>query len=65
MEFDWITPREVGGKWGITGRRVQELCVNGQIEGVIRLKRGWLIPKDAPKPIDGGTKAARLNKEAE
>ena len=65
MEFDWITPREAGGKWGITDRRVQELCVNGQIEGVIRFRRGRLIPKDAQRPIDGRTKAARLNKEAE
>ena len=65
MEFDWITPQEVGEKWGITDRRVQALCVDGQIEGVIRLKRGWLIPKDAPRPIDGRTKAARLKKEAE
>ena len=62
MEFDWITPQEAGEKWGITDRRVQALCVNGQIEGVIRLKRGWLIPKVAPRPIDGRTKAAKSNK---
>ena len=49
MEFNWITPQEVGEKWDITDRRVQALCVNGQNEGVIRLKRGWLIPKDAPR----------------
>jgi hypothetical protein len=52
MEFDWITPQEAAELWGVTDRRVQALCANGQVEGVIRLKRGWLIPKGTPKPTD-------------
>ena len=59
MDFDWITPQEAAEKWGITDRRVQALCVNGQVEGAIRLKRGWLIPKDTPKPLDGRSKSGR------
>ena len=59
MEFDWITPKQAAKKWGISDRRVQYLCANGQIKGVMRLSRTWLIPKDAPKPIDGRTKAAK------
>jgi len=59
MDFDWITPREAAEKWGITERRVQVLCANGKVKGVVRLKGGWLMPKDAPKPTDGRTKAAR------
>ena len=59
MEFDWITPREAGEKWGISERRTQVLCTNGKVEGAIRLKRGWLIPKDTPKPADGRTKSER------
>ena len=59
MEFDWITPQDAAEKWGITDRRVQALCANGQIEGIIRLKRGWLIPKDTPKPIDGRRRNGR------
>jgi len=59
MDFNWITAQEAAEAWGITDRRVQVLCANGQIEGVIRLKRGWLIPKGTPKPIDGRTKAAK------
>jgi hypothetical protein len=67
MEFDWITPREAGEKWGVTDRRVQVMCTNGQVEGAIRLKRGWFIPKDAPKPADGRAKNGRkaaLQKES-
>ena len=52
MDFDWITPQEAAEQWGITDRRVQALCANGQVEGVIRLKRGWLIPKGTQKPSD-------------
>lgn len=59
MDFDWITPQEAAEKWGITDRRVQALCAKGQVDGVIRLKRGWFIPKDAPKPIDGRTRGRR------
>ena len=59
MDFDWITPQEAAEQWGITDRRVQALCANGQVEGVIRLKRGWLIPKDALKPADGRAKNGR------
>lgn len=53
MDFDWMTPQEAADKWGISERRVQALCVNGQVDSVIRLRRGWLIPKDTPKPLDG------------
>ncbi|MCL2149863.1 MAG: helix-turn-helix domain-containing protein [Dehalococcoidia bacterium] len=59
MNFDWITPREAAEKWGVTDRRVQVLCANGKVEGVVRLKGGWLIPKGTPKPQDGRTKSGR------
>ena len=53
MDFDWITPQEAAEQWGVTDRRVQALCANGQVDGAIRLKRGWLIPKGTLKPSDG------------
>jgi excisionase family DNA binding protein len=53
MELDWITPQQAAVKWGITDRRVQALCIKGQIDSAVKLGRGWLIPKDAPKPADG------------
>lgn len=64
MELDWITPQQAAERWGITDRRVQALCANGQIKGAVRLGRGWLIPKDTPKPADGRTKAAKRAKKA-
>ena len=62
MELNWITPQQAAEQWNITDRRVQALCAGGQIEGAVRLGRGWLIPKNAPKPIDGRTKEAKAQK---
>jgi len=59
MELEWMTPQQAASKWGITDRRVQALCANGQIDGAVRLGRGWLIPKDTPKPKDGRAKNGR------
>jgi len=67
MELDWITPKQAAGKWGISERRVQALCANGQIDGVVKLGLVWLIPRTAPKPKDGrkqnGRKPMKNNQE--
>ena len=62
MDFDWITPKQAAEKWSISDRRIQYLCANGKINDILRVGRTWLIPKDALKPIDGRTKAAREEK---
>ena len=59
MDFDWITPKQAAEQWGISGRRVQYLCANGQISGVIRLGQAWLIPKNTQKPPDGRARNGR------
>lgn len=58
--FDYITVQEAAKQWGLSERRVQKLCEGNRVEGVIRLSRVWLIPKDAKKPADGRYK---INKE--
>ena len=58
--MEYITPKETGELWGISERRVQYLCANAQIGGGKRLGgKVWVIPADAPKPIDGRTRAAK------
>jgi len=59
MELEWISPQQAADKWGVSARRVQALCINGQISDVQRMGRVWLIPKDAPKPSDGRARNGR------
>jgi len=66
MNIDWMTPNQAAEKWGISGRRVQALCANGQIEGAVKLGLVWLIPKNASKPSEGRKRNGRkstMNKQ--
>ena len=63
MELEWISAQEAAERWNITIRQVQSLCAKGKINGVMRFGRAWLIPKNAPRPIDGRTKIAKQKKE--
>lgn len=50
--MEYISTLEAAKKWGISERRVQKLCEENRIPGVVRFSRMWLIPKDAKKPTD-------------
>ncbi|HWQ43938.1 MAG TPA: helix-turn-helix domain-containing protein, partial [Desulfosporosinus sp.] len=54
--MDYITPKEASQKWGISERRIQKLCEEGRIDGVVRFSKVWAIPKDAQKPADARKK---------
>lgn len=49
----YLSAQEISESWGITKRRVQNLCVNDRIPGAIRIGNMWAIPSDAVKPKDG------------
>ncbi len=57
--FEYMTVQEAAKKWELSERRVQKLCAENRIDGVVHLSRVWLIPKDAQKPIDGRTKKGK------
>lgn len=57
--MNFITPKEASKKWGISERRIQKLCEEGRIDGVIRFSKVWAIPKDAEKPKDARLKTER------
>ena len=63
MELNLMSSKQAAEKWEITDRQVQSLCLQGKIKDATKLGREWLIPKDAPKPIDGRTKAAKQRKK--
>ena len=43
--FEYMTAQEASERWDISVRRVQRLCKEKRIEGVININRVWLIPK--------------------
>ena len=47
-----MTIKEAAAVWGITERRVNELCKAGRISGAYKDGRQWMIPADARKPVD-------------
>lgn len=52
----FITTKQAAEKWGISERRVRNLCAEGKVTGAIQVGRNWNIPEDAVKPIDGRLK---------
>ena len=51
-----MTIKEAAALWGITERRVNELCKTGRIPGAYKNGRQWLIPDNAKKPEDQRSK---------
>lgn len=42
----YITGSEAASQMGLTVRRVQQMCKNGEIQGAIKKGRAWMIPID-------------------
>ncbi len=53
----YMTVKEAAAKWGISDRRIRVLCSEGKIPGAYQEGRGWKIPIDAEKPVDGRFKS--------
>ncbi len=49
---DTMLIKEAAALWGLTERRVSDLCLKGRIEGAKKDGHIWLIPTDARKPVD-------------
>ena len=50
--MDYMTIKEAAEKWGLSVRRVQDICKAGMISGLKKFGHSWAIPVDAKKPID-------------
>lgn len=57
--MDYLTVKEVGNRWHVSGRMVTIYCKTGKIEGAIKKGNLWLVPQNAEKPLDGRTSNAR------
>ena len=48
--MNMTTVKQAAEKWGVTTRRVQELCKEGKIKGAQRWERTWMVPAHAVLP---------------
>ena len=60
--MDYMTINEAANKWNLSARRVQTICSEGMIEGVVKFGQAWAIPKDAEKPADKRIKSGKYIK---
>jgi len=50
--MEYIKVSQAAEKWGLSDRRVRILCVQNKIEGVTKKGKLYMIPVDAPRPVD-------------
>ena len=48
-----MTASQAAERWNVSERRVRALCGEGKVNGAVQIGRGWRIPPDAKKPLDG------------
>ena len=60
---EFLSAREAGAKWGLSGRQVVTHCINGRIPGAFKLGLSWAIPVNAEKPEDRRIKSGKYVKE--
>ena len=57
---------EATEKWGLSARRINNLCLEGRIDGAVKFGNTWVIPRDAKRPKDQRVKSGRyMKKEVE
>lgn len=63
--MDYISIKQLSEKWGISTRRIQILCRDGRISGVMRIANTWAVPADAEKPKDARVKSGKFRKNGD
>lgn len=60
--MEYMTIQQASQKWGISTRRVQVLCTEGRVLGVVKFGRQWAIPVETEKPKDARIKSGKYIK---
>ena len=58
----YITSQEASIRWGITTRRIQQMCKNGEIEGAKKEGKFWMIPENTECPTNVTDKVVNTQK---
>ena len=60
--MEYMTIKEAAEKWKLSVRRVQTMCNENMINGVVKFGHAWAIPNDAQKPVDKRIKSGKYIK---
>ena len=60
--MEYMTVREAAKKWNLSERRLQTMCSESIIPGVMKFGHAWAIPSDAEKPVDNRIKSGKYIK---
>lgn len=60
--MDYMTIKEAAEKWGLSIRRIQDICKENKIPGVMKFGTAWAIPKEAKRPTDKRIKSGKYIK---
>lgn len=60
--IEYLSIRQTAEKEGLSKRRVQVLCTEDRIPGVIRIDSTWAIPFNVEKPADARIKSGKYRK---
>lgn len=58
--MEYLSISQTAEKWGLSKRRVQVLCSENRIPGVMRVGSYWAIPADAEKPKDARIRSGNM-----
>lgn len=61
--MEYMTIQEASEKWGVSVRRIQAICNNSSIPGVVKFGHAWAIPRDTKKPEDKRIKTGKYRKK--
>ncbi len=61
--MEYITSQEAAEKWGISLRRVQQLCKNGEIANAKKDGKSWLIPANATYSVSESEEMQPINRK--
>lgn len=50
MGMRYIKAKELSARWGVTPRRINQLCTEGKLPGAYKEGKFWMIPDDVDRP---------------
>lgn len=59
---EYTSTIDMAQRWGVTERRIVQLCLENRVSGAKKIGRTWLIPMNTSKPCDARIKTGKYIK---